>query len=285
MHPFSVIIFERSDRAVWMSGIDASRVKKLNKAQKRRLRFERRHIVDNKGSHLLGVIPKNNVLQGRNSRGQFAMNAAVSCGPTRRFALALPAELLQLILRYGARLERRYQSRAEFYNHPDVRITQLTLPVATNEHRVEREIEERLRAILVAVVLPFLNEHWRDTLEATRTILENSRAHFRMALLKYEKSEGTMSQPVHTDATRVPTVLLGIEETYATPTTPSERERTALFRCHADGSPSRATDHGGVYYGPGDLLCIRPGVTHRVQVPSCIARRQVLLVFLDPEPN
>jgi hypothetical protein len=264
----------------------ASTRRKLTKAQKRRLRFEQRHAHDNKGSHLLGVIPKNNVLEGRNAHGQFApTRASTKGGPVHRFVRVLPPDLLALILNSAERLARRYQTRAEYANHSDIFSTQLTLPPANSEHKAELEIELRIRALLFEWLVPFVAANWRDVLAETQRILANPRAHFRMALLKYERDAGTTRQPPHTDSTNVPTVLLGIEETWTTPVAPSEAERTALFRCHADGSPSRAVDRGGEYYGPGDLLCIRPGVTHFVEVPACIAQRQVLLVFLDPEPT
>jgi len=256
-----------------------------NKAKLRKVRWKEGHANDNKGSHILGVIPQNNVLKGRNAMGRFESETSTSLvvsDPIKRFPGAVPRSLLSLINEYG--LTKQYKAKAEFQNHPETPIQRFTLPLAKAENKVELDIERQLRELLLQVLLPFVKDNWSEDYENLQKILQNPRSHFRLQLICYERSKGVLRQPKHTDLTNVPTVLLGLREVCDDPKA-GEIERASLFRCHANGEFSRAHDGGSVYYGPGDMLSIRPGVAHFVEVPSCIIRRDILLVFLDQKPE
>jgi len=64
-------------------------------------------------------------------------------------------------------------------------------------------------------------------------------------------------------------IILGLLEDYGgEKRSPSDSERASLQHLRLDGKQRTGKDKGLIYYGPGDLVAIRPNVPHSVNVPN-----------------
>lgn len=248
------------------------------KARHRKARWNKSHGRDSHG-RLLGALPQNNIVTNQEpGTGKFIRGGRE---PIVRFRGIVSDELRRRLVAYGAHQTAKYRM-SSYTNFPALSTLDYALPPGTRENPAEYEIEQILRALLRTHVLPYVEAHWVEYYTNMAHLLNNPRVHFRMAFIRYSGDASQKKQPPHTDATDTPTILIGLIEECSMNST--ETERTSFFRCQADGRPSRAKGRGGVYYGPGDVVVMLPGVTHFVTVPECIRVREIMIIFLDKEP-